>query len=341
MKRDRVLIDHGSGGLATRELVEKIFLSRFSNPHLDRLEDSAVLDIMGGRIACTTDSYVVQPIFFPGGDIGSLSIHGTINDLAMQGARPAALTLGLILEEGLLLEELEKIARAIGNAASNAGVPVVAADTKVVPRGKADKIFINTSGIGLVPDGLYLGSDQARPGDQVVLSGFIGDHGAAIMTSRANFSFSTDIRSDSAPLHRLVARVLNRCPAGTIRLFRDPTRGGLATVLNEIAASSAVQIEINEEDIPVRPEVRGVCELLGLDPLYLANEGKCVTVVQKEYAPSVVAAMKEMKRGRHAALIGEVRAVPEGGKPAVIIRTRTGATRVVSMLTGEILPRIC
>ncbi len=342
MKASRVLIDHGSGGLATKELIEKIFLKRLSNRYLSRLEDSAVLDgKSSGRIALTTDSYVVDPIFFPGGDIGSLSVHGTINDLAMQGARPVALTLGLILEEGLLMEELELVASSIASASLDAGVPVVTADTKVVPCGKADKIFINTSGIGIVPEGISLGADRARPGDVVLVSGFIGDHGAAIMTSRANLSFSSGINSDSAPLHRLVERLLDRCPGNGLRLFRDPTRGGLATVLNEIAQASRVRIAIDEGAIPVRAEVISICELLGLDPLYLANEGKLVTVAARECADQALEAMKETEEGKHAAIIGEIMEVKKAPGPRVTIKTGIGGTRIVSMLAGEPLPRIC
>ncbi len=341
MKKDRVLLDHGSGGLATRELIEEIFLTRLGNPCLSRLEDSAVLSVNQGRIALTTDSYVVDPVFFPGGDIGSLSVHGTINDLAMQGASPTALTLGLILEEGLHFADLERVAESIMSASLGAGVPVVAADTKVVPRGKADMIFINTSGLGVVPEGLELGSDRARPGDAVIISGFIADHGAAILMARSNMSFDAEIRSDSAPLHQFVEGVLENCPSGTLRLFRDPTRGGLATVLNEIASSSNVELEIDEEKIPVRKEVRAICELLGLDPLYLANEGKCVVVVDSNYAGAVLHAMTASPLGKDAAIIGRVRGAQEGGRPVVIMNTRVGGRRIVSTLSGEPLPRIC
>ena len=341
MKRGRVLLDHGSGGLATSQLIEDIFLARLSNPYLSRLEDSAVIEVKPGRIAYTTDSYVVDPIFFPGGDIGSLSVHGTVNDLAMQGAMPMAMSLGLILEEGLSFADLERVADSIMSASLGAGVPIVAADTKVVPRGKADKIFINTSGLGMVPEGLDLGCDRARSGDAVIISGFIADHGAAILMARSNLSFDSAIESDSASLNQLVAAVLKKCPPGAVRLFRDPTRGGLATVLNEIARSSNVEIEINEEKVPVRKEVRAICELLGLDPLYLANEGKCVAVVDNNYAGAVLDAMNATSLGKDAAIIGRVSAPDQAGRPVVIMNTRVGGSRIVSMLSGEPLPRIC
>ncbi len=341
MKTDRVLLDHGSGGLATRELVREVFLSRLSNPSLSRLEDSAVLDMPGGRIAYTTDSYVVDPVFFPGGDIGSLAVHGTVNDLAMQGARPLALSMGLILEEGLGMEELDRIARSIARACGEAGVDVVAADTKVVPRGKADKIFINTSGIGIVAEGVDLGSHLASPGDVVVVSGFIGDHGTAILMSREGLTFDVDIHSDSAPLHTLVETVLSACPKGAVRLFRDPTRGGLATVLNEVAQASGVHIEIDEEAVPVRDGVMSVCELLGLEPMYLANEGKCVVVADGKYASGVLEALKGHVLGRDAAVIGRIKGLKGDEKPIVTMKTSVGGSRVVSILSGEPLPRIC
>ncbi len=341
MKNNRITLDHGSGGLATKELIQDVFLARLSNRYLDRLEDSAVIGIEGGRLAFTTDSYVVDPVFFPGGDIGSLAVHGTVNDLAMQGAKPKALTLGLILEEGLLFQELEQIADSISRACKEAQVPVVAADTKVVPRGKADKIFINTAGVGLIPEGLELGSHRAHPGDAVIVSGFIGDHGSAILMSRSNLSFGAEIHSDSAPLYDLVATVLEKCPFDKVRLFRDPTRGGLATVLNEIAQSSNVRIEVDEGAIPIRKKVSGVCELLGLDPLYLANEGKCVAVVDSGYSQEVIDAMKELPIGAHAALIGRIKALDVSQRPVVTLKTGVGGQRIVSMLSGEPLPRIC
>ena len=341
MKTDRVLLDHGSGGLATKELIEEIFLARLSNPRLSRLEDSAVLDVAGGRIAYTTDSYVVDPVFFPGGDIGSLAVHGTINDLAMQGARPLALSLGIILEEGFSIKKLETIAESISRACRESGVEIAAADTKVVPRGKADGIFINTSGMGTLPEGLHLGSDQARSGDAVLVSGSIGDHGTAILMSRSGLSLNARIQSDSAPLHSLVAQALSACAPGVIRLFRDPTRGGLATVLNEIAAASGKDVEIEEEKVPVREEVRGVCDLLGLDPLYLANEGKCVAVVDSRLAEQVLKALKDHRLGRDAAIIGRIRSLKAGRGPTVTMKTNFGGKRVVSVLSGEPLPRIC
>ncbi len=341
MKDDRVLLDHGSGGLATKRLIEEFFLSRLANDYLSRLEDSAVVPVQEGRLAFTTDSYVVDPIFFPGGDIGSLAVYGTINDLAMQGAAPMALSMGLILEEGLMFSELERVAESISQACIEAGVAIAAADTKVVPLGKGDKIFINTSGIGRVPKGLYLGAHRARPGDVVIVSGFVGDHGAAILTARSNLSFGTEIKSDSAPLHALVSAVLEKCPSDKIRLFRDPTRGGLATVLNEIAMSSNVCIEIDQDAVPIRQEVSGVCELLGLDPLYLANEGKCVVVVEEDHSQLVMDALSGLALGRHAAVIGCVKELGGVGRPVVTMNTSIGGRRIISMLSGEPLPRIC
>ncbi len=337
----RILLDHGSGGVAGRQLIETVFLPRLNNPELARFEDSAVLSTGAARIAFTTDSYVVDPIFFPGGDIGMLAVHGTVNDLAMQGARPLALSLSLILEEGFAMAELERLADSIGRAADNCRVPIVTGDTKVVPRGKADKIFINTSGIGIVPDQLVLGADRARPGDTVLLSGFLGDHGVTIMAARAGLSMQSAIQSDTAPLHTMVAAMLRAAPGG-IRCLRDPTRGGVATVLAEIAASSKVRIEIDEERLPVRPGVKTACELLGLDPLYLANEGKCIAIVDAGAADLLLAAMRNTPEGCDARIIGTVTAASSEKHPArVILKTGIGGARIVGALSGEPLPRIC
>lgn len=338
-----VLLDHGSGGVASRNLIEEIFLPRLDNPILSQFEDSAILQSGSTRLAFTTDSYVVDPIFFPGGDIGKLAIHGTINDLAMQGASPIGLSLALILEEGFALTELARLADSMGAASRECGVPVVTGDTKVVPRGKADKIFITTSGVGIVPDNLILGSGQARPGDIVLLSGTIGDHGVTIMAARAGLSIQSSIRSDTAPLHRLVAALLREAP-GSIRCLRDPTRGGVATVLSEIAVKSGVLIEINEKNLPIRPGVETACEMLGLDPLYLANEGKCIAIVDPAHAAALLAAMRATKEGRDAVILGSVTetsaaAHSSGGR--VIMKTAIGGTRIVGPLSGEPLPRIC
>jgi len=337
-----ILLDHGSGGLETNKLIESIFLKRLSNPILERLEDSAQIDIYGKSLAFTTDSFVVNPIFFPGGDIGSLSIHGTINDLAMQGATPIALSLGIILEEGFSIGDLEKIASSIAQASKSVGCPIVTADTKVVEKGKADKIFINTSGIGILADGINLSSKNASPGDVIILSGFIGDHGAAILLSRNELPFDTKIKSDSAPLSELIKHLFDNLSAKErlqIKLLRDPTRGGLATVLNEISRASGVEIEIFEEKIPVRDEVKGVCELLGLDPLYLANEGKFVAVVGEEIASKVLSILKEHPLGKNSTQIGRVNKSRDGYQ--VILNTVIGGKRIVPMLSGEPLPRIC
>ncbi len=337
---DKILLDHGSGGLATKRLIEDVFLKHLENPVLSRMEDSAVIDLPQGKVAFTTDSFVIDPPFFPGGDIGSLSVHGTVNDLSMQGARPLFLSLGLILEEGLDMDIIEKIAMSIARACSQAGVMIAAADTKVVGRGQADKLFINTSGIGVIPENVVLGIDRARPGDKIIVSGFLGDHGAAVLLSRSGLPFDAEIKSDCASLNGLVEAIIHTAP-GAIRLLRDPTRGGLATVLNEISEASNIDIEIWEECIPVRSEVSGVCELLGLDPLYLANEGKCVVVVRRDAAEKVLEAMKGHRLGREAAIIGEVREREAKERPQVLLKTRVGGLRIVPILTGEPLPRIC
>jgi len=341
MSNRRVILDHGSGGLASRELIESIFLPRLDNPALAQFEDSAVLISPSTRLAFTTDSYVVDPIFFPGGDIGKLAVHGTINDLAMQGARPLGLSLALILEEGFPLDDLERLADSIGNASAMSGVPVVTGDTKVVPRGKADKIFITTSGVGVIADGLELGSRLARPGDTVLLSGYMGDHGVTIMAARAGLSIQSTIASDTAPLHTMVAAMLQRVPEG-IRCFRDPTRGGVATVLCEIAEKSGVQIQLDEQYLPVRPGVETACEMLGLDPLYLANEGKCIVIADSAMADTLLSCMRSTQEGRHAAIIGRVDHTDSGrGTGRVVLKTAIGGTRLIGPLSGEPLPRIC
>jgi hydrogenase expression/formation protein HypE len=334
---ERIVLGHGSGGRLSAELLRDVFLPLFSNPVLDRMDDQAIVEIGGARVAFTTDSFVVQPLFFPGGDIGSLAVHGTVNDLAMGGARPLFLSAGFILEEGFSTELLRRIAQSMAEAAAAAGVLIVTGDTKVVERGKGDGVFINTTGIGIVPEGVHLSASQARPGDRVILSGPIGDHGIAILCQREGLEFETEILSDSAPLHELTARILNRT-AGAVRCLRDPTRGGVSSALNEIAAQSGVSIQIEETSIPVRDQVRGACELLGLDPLYVANEGKLLAIVAPQAADEILAAMRSDPRGAEAAIIGTV-----GNQSAglVTMRTAFGSTRIVDLLAGEQLPRIC
>jgi len=332
---DKILLAHGSGGKLTHELVEKTFLQAFANPILAKLDDSAVFNL-SGKLAFTTDSYVVNPIFFPGGDIGKLAVCGTVNDLAMSGAKPLYLSLSFILEEGLPQDELTRIVDSIQKAAEEAGVEIVTGDTKVVHRGSADKLFINTAGVGLVPEGVNISGSNAKPGDKVILNGPIGDHGIAVLSQREGLSFSTRLKSDCAPLAGLVADMLAASP--NIHCLRDPTRGGLATALNELARGSRVGIRIEEEKIPIREEVLAACEMLGFDPLYVANEGKLVAIVPAEDAEKVLKAMQGNRYGREATIIGEVR---EENPGRVIMRTRLGASRIIDMLTGDLLPRIC
>ncbi|MBN9389294.1 MAG: hydrogenase expression/formation protein HypE [Chloroflexi bacterium] len=332
-----VTLSHGSGGKATHNLIEAIFAPAFSNPLLDRMDDSAVFDITASRLAFTTDSYVVSPLFFPGGSIGELAINGTVNDLAMAGARPLYLSAGFVLEEGLAIEELQRIVDAMAKAAARAGVTIVTGDTKVVQRGKADRVFINTAGVGISPVTWPMGQAQARPGDKVLLSGPVGDHGIAILLAREALDIETTIESDTAPLHELVANLLEAAGPG-LHCLKDPTRGGVATTLNEIALTSEISIALDETAIPVRPEVRGACEILGLDPLTIANEGKLLAIVAPEKAEAALSAMRSHPLGREAALIGEVRAEPAG---MVFLKTDIGGTRVLDMLVGDPLPRIC
>lgn len=336
MREGTIQLDQGSGGRATQELVGELFVKSLDNEYLRELNDSAVVTVPGGRIAMTTDSYVVDPIFFPGGNIGSLAVHGTVNDLAMRGAKPLYLTAGFILEEGLSRELLAQIVAAMAAAAREAGVLIVAGDTKVVPRGKADKIFINTAGVGIVPPGLEIGGQYARPGDAVLINGTLGDHGLAVLCKREGLAFENEIRSDSASLYGLVAGMLEVCP--TIHVLRDPTRGGVATTLNEIAQQSGVGIRLFEDSLPIREDVAGACELLGLDPLYVANEGKVLACVPSASAAAVLDAMRSNPHGKEACQIGEVVATDVG---RVFLRTRIGGHRLVDMLRGEQLPRIC
>jgi hydrogenase expression/formation protein HypE len=332
---DTILLAHGSGGKLSHELVEKTFLPLLANPALSKLDDSAIFEA-SGRLAFTTDGYVVNPIFFPGGDIGKLAVCGTVNDLSMNGARPLYLSLSAIIEEGLLLRDLERIARSVKKAAQEAGVNVIAGDTKVVNRGQADKLFITTSGVGIVPPGVDISGANARAGDKVLLSGTIGDHGMAIMSQREGLKFSMTLKSDCAPLNKLVSQML-RVSSG-IHSMRDPTRGGLATTLNELARQSSVGIVIEEAEIPVKEEVKAACELLGLDPIYVANEGKLVAIVDPADADQILVRMRKNRYGRDAVIIGEVTSQHPG---KVVMRTKLGPSRIVDMLSGELLPRIC
>ena len=333
---EHIVLGHGSGGKLSAELLERVFLPAFSNPLLDKLDDQAVLQINGSRLAFTTDSFVVTPIFFPGGDIGRLAINGTVNDLAMSGARPMYLAAAFILEEGLSTEELRRIVQSMSEAARDAGVQLVTGDTKVVNKGKGDKIFISTTGIGIVDRPVNISADRARAGDNIILSGYIGDHGMAILSQRENLEFEGVIESDCAALHALVSDMLDA--SLDVRCLRDPTRGGVATVLNEISGRSNVGMLLRETEIPVRETVRGACELLGLDPLYVANEGKLVAIVAPSCAKAIVDAMRQNPLGRDARIIGEVVGDHAG---MVLMETEIGGTRVVDTLFGEQLPRIC
>ncbi len=332
---DKILLAHGSGGKLAHDLVEKSFIKALANPLLDKLDDSAVFDI-SGRLAFTTDSYVVSPIFFPGGDIGKLAVCGTVNDLATSGAKPLYLSLSFIIEEGLLLSELEKVVASVQKAAKVAGVEIVTGDTKVVTRGSADRLFINTAGVGVIPEGVDASGTNAKPGDKVLLNGTIGDHGIAVISQREGLSFATKLKSDCAPLGDLVADMLKASP--NIHALRDPTRGGLATSLNELARQSKVSIRIEESKIHVREAVLAACEMLGFDPLYVANEGKMIAIVPPEDAEEVLAAMRKNRYGKEAEIIGEVGAENPG---RVIMKTVLGSSRIVDMLVGDLLPRIC
>ena len=334
-EQDRILLAHGSGGKMAHELISKSFIRELSNPLLNKMDDSAVVSF-SGKLAFTTDSYVVSPIFFPGGDIGKLAVCGTVNDLAMSGARPLYLSLAFIIEEGLSYADLKKVVASIKKAAREAGVQIVTGDTKVVHHGSADKLFINTSGIGVIPEDVNISGSNARPGDLVLLSGTIGDHGIAVLSKREGLSFSTTLKSDCAPLGGLVAVMLEA--SRDINCMRDPTRGGLATTLNEIAQQSNVGIRIDEGAIPVREEVLGACEMLGLDPLYIANEGKLIAIVPPADAKAVLKAMRKHLYGKEAAVIGKVTDEKPG---RVVMNTRIGSSLIVDMLTGDPLPRIC
>lgn len=336
LEQGRVEMSHGSGGRAMAQLIECLFAKHFDNPLLRQGNDATLWQPPPGRLVVSTDSHVISPLFFPGGDIGCLSVHGTLNDVAMAGARPLCLTAGFILEEGLPLRDLARIVVSMAEAAAGAGVPLVAGDTKVVERGKGDGVFITTTGIGVVPEGVAISGDQARPGDAILLSGSLGDHGVAVLSRREGLGFDTEIRSDTAALHGLVAELVAAVPG--IHCLRDPTRGGLATSLNELARQSGVGMRVREGAIPIKPAVAGACELLGLDPLYVANEGKLVAICAPGDAQRLLGTMRAHPLGREAAIIGEVVADPYG---FVQIETSFGGSRVIDWLTGEPLPRIC
>jgi len=337
LKDGCVDLSHGSGGRAMAQLISGLFHQAFGNEWLARGNDQSAFDVRAGRMVMTTDAYVVSPLFFPGGNIGSLAIHGTVNDIAMAGARPLYLSASFIIEEGFRFSDLKMIADSMGDAARAAGVHIITGDTKVVERGKADGVFISTTGVGVLPDGLDLSAEKAEFGDRVLLSGSLGDHGVAIMSKRQNLAFTTEILSDSAALHDLVANMVEAGGSG-IHLMRDPTRGGLAATLNEIAHQSGLGFRLQEEAIPVKPEVAAACELLGLDPLHVANEGKLVAIVAPDAADAVLAAMRAHPLGRDAADIGE--AVSDDHR-FVQMSTSFGGGRIVDWLSGEQLPRIC
>jgi hydrogenase expression/formation protein HypE len=335
---DQITLSHGAGGRSTHALVEGLFMPKLGNPMLEALADSAVFQpgSEGERLAITTDSFVVRPLFFPGGDIGELSVNGTVNDLAVAGARPLLLSAGFILEEGFAVAELERIVASMASAASRAGVAIATADTKVVERGNADGLYINTTGLGLMPAGLELSAGRVRPGDRVLVSGSIGDHGMAVMVARGDLALEVDLRSDTASLTRPVAALLDGTEG--VRWMRDPTRGGLATALAELALASETGIALEEAALPIRPEVNAACEILGIDPLYVANEGKFVAVVAPEAAEEALAAVRSNPLGADAALVGEIRSEPPG---MVVLKTALGGSRIVDMLAGDPLPRIC
>jgi hydrogenase expression/formation protein HypE len=336
VREERITMSHGAGGKATHTLIEAVFLDAFRNPLLEPLEDAATLQAGSARVALTTDSYVVSPLFFPGGDIGELAVNGTVNDLAVSGATPRYLSAGFILEEGFPVADLNRIAESMRDAAAAAGVQIVTGDTKVVQRGKADGCYINTAGVGVFERDITLGVAHAQPGDAIIVSGPIGDHGVTIMLARGELDIEADLQSDTAPLNGLVAGLLDRAPG--VRALRDATRGGVATILNEIAKSADVGVLVSEDDIPVRPEVRGAAELLGIDPMYVACEGRLVAVVDGDQADEALAALRAHPLGTQASIIGHVTDGPPG---LVHLKTAFGGTRIVDLLVGDPLPRIC
>jgi len=336
MKKNRITLGHGGGGKLMHDLVEQFFVKKLSNPILDRLDDHATLEMGNCRLAFSTDSYVVNPIFFQGGDIGKLAICGTVNDVAMSGAIPKYLSAAFVIEEGLLMTDLEKVLDSMVKAAEEAGVQIVTGDTKVVEIGGADKLFINTAGVGAIPEGVNISGSNAKVGDKVILSGSIGDHGIAVISEREGLQFKTIVQSDCAPLNHLVADMLNVCP--DIRALRDPTRGGLSSTLNEFATQSKVGISLEEDKIPIKEGVLGACEMLGYDPFHVANEGKLVAVVPPHKSEAILEAMRKNKYGKDSQIIGNVVDEPKG---KVVVNTAVGATRILDMLIGEQLPRIC
>jgi len=333
---EKVLLAHGGGGTLSHQLIQKMFFSQFDNPLLNSEHDGAIFELNGTKFAFSTDSYVVQPIFFPGGNIGGLAVNGTVNDLSMCGAKPLFLSCGFIIEEGFPMTDLWKVVLSMKSAAEKAGVQIVTGDTKVVDKGKGDKIFINTSGIGVIHEGVSISPLNCKPGDAILLNGNIADHGIAIMSARENLSFETTIQSDCAPLNALVESMVS--VSKNIHVLRDPTRGGIASALNEIAQKANVGILIEEEKIPIREEVKGACELLGLDPLYIANEGKLLAIVKANDAEKILNEMRKHPLGKESSLIGYV---TEENKQSVIMKTSIGSKRIVDMLSGEQLPRIC
>lgn len=335
-KNGKVEMTHGSGGRAMAQLIDELFVQSFDNIWLNQMNDQAIFSAPQGRLVLATDSHVVSPLFFPGGDIGCLSVHGTVNDVAMCGAKPMYLTAGFILEEGFPLADLKRIVESMADAAKEAGVPVVSGDTKVVEKGKGDGVFINTTGIGVVNSQLHIAGDNAQPGDKIIVSGTIGDHGVAIMSVRENLTFDTTLKSDTTALHELVANMVSAVPE--IHCMRDPTRGGLGTTLNEFAKQSQVGMLIQEADIPINEDVRAACEFLGLDPLYVANEGKLIAICAANQADELLKAMQAHPKGKNAAIIGEVREDPNH---FVEMETEFGGKRIVDWLSGEQLPRIC
>jgi hydrogenase expression/formation protein HypE len=336
MRDDTILMAHGSGGVKMRDLIEEVFLDQFDDEILLRLEDAATLPVDTARIAMSTDTYTVSPLFFPGGDIGRLAVCGTVNDVATSGATPLYMSVGFVLEEGLPVDDLKRILVSMAESAREASVRIVTGDTKVVEHGHGDGVFVNTAGVGELADGVELSGSTCRPGDRVLISGTLGDHGIAVVSKREGLSFETDIVTDAAPLNALIAAVLEAAP--DVRCFRDPTRGGLASTLNELASASGVAIEVDEAAVPVNEQVRGACEMLGYDVFQVANEGKMVAVVPADQADSALAAMRSAPYGEQAAIIGDV-TDPAPGK--VYVRTEFGARRIMDMLVGEQLPRIC
>lgn len=336
MTEEKILLDHGSGGKISHSMFSELILPLFGSPELSKQDDGATLEIEGMRLAFSTDSYVVDPVFFPGGNIGDLAVNGTINDIAMCGGVPKFISVGLILEEGFPVRDLRIILESMADAAKKAGVRIVTGDTKVVPKGKADKIFINTSGVGIIPSHVHVSGANAKPGDVIIVSGTIADHGITVLSTREGLKFDSDIKTDSAPLNGMVQSILNS--GCEVHVLRDPTRGGLGTTLNEIAAQSCVEIFIDEPALPIRGPVKGTCELLGFDPLYIANEGKLVAFVPEKDARKVLEIIRENEYGKDAAIIGQVTQKSQG---KVFLKTFIGGTRLVDMLTGDQLPRIC